>query len=311
MRRCLVAVGVLLGVLMPAAPALAQPAPPCRYILGFQALHDLDPSDVGDCLDNQAFAANGDALQHTTNGLLAWLKLDNWMAFTDGYWTWVNGPYGLLKRLNTQRYGWETNPERLLSADPGPPAGDGGGACRRRRHHQRAGRGQHGRARLGRQRLPARGVPGGPQLLRHGPGLAVAQSRVSGALPDPGGRRGCAARLPSAPAMLRRAGRADNAPSCGQAHGDVVATGSVQDEPGGVLGDVEVQGEREGRARGSPEEGQPTTRRLAERHVLRRGIRQRRHDMPQGEQPGDIRLGGDRIDEAEALLDERGSIRVW
>ena len=46
----------------------------CQYILGFETLHDLAPSAVGECLDSQAFAANGDAQQHTTHGLLAWRK---------------------------------------------------------------------------------------------------------------------------------------------------------------------------------------------------------------------------------------------
>jgi photosystem II stability/assembly factor-like uncharacterized protein len=102
----------------PAVAATATPAPgptagPCQFILGFATLHNLDPTDVGDCVDNQTFAANGDAQQHTTNGLLAWRKADNWTAFTNGYRTWVNGPNGLVKRLNTQRFSWEANPDNL------------------------------------------------------------------------------------------------------------------------------------------------------------------------------------------------------
>ncbi len=111
--------------------ALAQAAP-CQFILGFKTLHDLDPQDIGNCLDNQAFAANGDAQQHTTNGLMAWRKADNWTAFTNGYWTWINGPYGLAKRLNTVRFTWEANPTGLTEIDnngnpvptaPATPAG--------------------------------------------------------------------------------------------------------------------------------------------------------------------------------------------
>ena len=52
-------------------------------------------------------AANGDSLQHTTTGLLVWRKSDNWTAFTDGYRTWPNGPYGLQEHLNSQRFPWE------------------------------------------------------------------------------------------------------------------------------------------------------------------------------------------------------------
>jgi hypothetical protein len=91
------------------APATA----PCRFVLGFRALHDLVPTQVGRCLDNEQHAANGDAVQHTTTGLLVWRAADNWTAFTDGYHTWVNGPNGVQERLNTQRFAREANPAGL------------------------------------------------------------------------------------------------------------------------------------------------------------------------------------------------------
>lgn len=119
MPRRLLAVFALLTLFVATPTAWAQSTPACQFILGFAALHALDAGDIGDCLDDQAFAANGDALQHTTNGLLAWRKADNWAAFTDGYWTWINGPNGLAKRLNTQRYGWEANPDGLPLVDQG------------------------------------------------------------------------------------------------------------------------------------------------------------------------------------------------
>ncbi len=98
------------GLLLSAAlPAHAQEAPGCQFVLGFKTLHDLDANDVGDCVDNQAFAANGDAQQHTNKGLLAWRKADNWTAFTNGYRTWINGPKGLVTRLNNERYSWEAD----------------------------------------------------------------------------------------------------------------------------------------------------------------------------------------------------------
>ncbi len=90
--------------LLPAAPIAADG---CEFILGFKTLHDLDAADIGDCVDNQAFASNGDAQQHTTKGLMAWRKADNWTAFTNGYMTWINGPQGLASRLNTDRFTWE------------------------------------------------------------------------------------------------------------------------------------------------------------------------------------------------------------
>jgi len=92
--------------LVPAQGA-AQTAAGCQFVLGFKALHDMDPADVGDCTDNQSFASNGDAQQHTTKGLMAWRKADNWTAFTNGYQTWINGPQGLVNRLNTERFSWE------------------------------------------------------------------------------------------------------------------------------------------------------------------------------------------------------------
>ncbi|MDE3075720.1 MAG: hypothetical protein KGJ86_09835, partial [Chloroflexota bacterium] len=93
---------VVLGI--PVQPALASG---CRFLLGFQELHSLDPSDVGDCTGDQSYIANGDAQQSTTKGLLVWRKADNWTAFTDGYHTWINGPQGLQERLNSQRFPWE------------------------------------------------------------------------------------------------------------------------------------------------------------------------------------------------------------
>jgi photosystem II stability/assembly factor-like uncharacterized protein len=96
-----------------ATPAAAANSGPCQFVLGFQTLQALDPNDIGTCVDNQAYASNGDAQQHTSKGLLVWRKADNWTAFTNGYWTWINGPGGLVKRLNTQRFPWEANPDNL------------------------------------------------------------------------------------------------------------------------------------------------------------------------------------------------------
>lgn len=111
-------------------PVSAQSASGCQYVLGFQTLHDLLPSVVGSCVDNQASAANGDAQQHSANGLLAWRKADNWTAFTDGFRTWINGPAGVQQRLNTQRYSWEGDAGApgttiIVSTSSGsaPPAG--------------------------------------------------------------------------------------------------------------------------------------------------------------------------------------------
>jgi hypothetical protein len=85
----------------------------CRFVLGFQMLHDAIPAVVGDCADDEQHAANGEGLQQTTKGLLVWRKADNFTAFTDGYRSWVNGPNGLQQRLNARRFAWEANPGGL------------------------------------------------------------------------------------------------------------------------------------------------------------------------------------------------------
>lgn len=109
---------VCLVVLCMTAMASPVQAASCSFVLGFATLHDLIPQQVGSCVDNETAAANGDALQHTTGGLLVWRKADNWTAFTNGYWTWINGPNGLQKRLNSERFSWEANPTNLPLADP-------------------------------------------------------------------------------------------------------------------------------------------------------------------------------------------------
>lgn len=105
--------------------------PPCRYTLGFAALHAAIPATVGDCLeDEQHNPTTGDGLQHTANGLLVWRRADNFTAFTDGYHTWVIGPNGVQERLNTQRFTWEANPggQPYLSAGRRRPKGDRAGS---------------------------------------------------------------------------------------------------------------------------------------------------------------------------------------
>ena len=122
MLRPALALLVLLGSLTPTS---VQAQRGCRFALGFEALHDLIPDRVGDCTDDESHnPANGDGLQHTTawhgkGGLLVWRKADNWTAYTDGYWTWVNGPFGVLRRLNTgPLFAWEAPAAAQASAPP-------------------------------------------------------------------------------------------------------------------------------------------------------------------------------------------------
>ncbi len=86
----------------------------CQFVLGFGAFADHLPRVMGQCLDDEQHdLASGDALQHTTTGLLVWRKADNFTAFTDGFHTWVAGPNGIEERQNTQRFAWEANPTQL------------------------------------------------------------------------------------------------------------------------------------------------------------------------------------------------------
>ena len=105
-----------------------------RFQLGFLQFANMSvPGDRGRKMvdifgtplkDEVHNPANGNTEQPTANGLLVWRKVDNWTAFTDGYQTWINGPYGVQGRLNTDRFGWEEPPlyRPLVYEDPNPNA---------------------------------------------------------------------------------------------------------------------------------------------------------------------------------------------
>ncbi len=102
----------LVTVLFVLTPASVGATAHCEFILGFATLKAAideaeGPEKVGACLENQRFAANGNAEQRTTGGLLVWRKQDNFTAFTDGYRTWSTGPQGLQVRLNSESLAWE------------------------------------------------------------------------------------------------------------------------------------------------------------------------------------------------------------
>jgi hypothetical protein len=104
---------VLLACVLALVPTTASAQALCTFQLGFRAIYEQMPEIVGRCLENEHFnTSNGNAEQRTAahhgqGGLLVWRKSDNWTAFTDGYWTWVNGPNGLQRRLNTETFDWE------------------------------------------------------------------------------------------------------------------------------------------------------------------------------------------------------------
>ena len=102
---------LLLGIALLLVTPSVSLAADCQFVLGFKSLRDLiGHSIVGECLENQRYNAIGNSEQQTTGGLLVWRKADNRTAFIDGYYTWINGPNGLQKRLNYQRFAWETAP---------------------------------------------------------------------------------------------------------------------------------------------------------------------------------------------------------
>ena len=99
----------------PASPVAHLTATPtCRFVLGFKTLHNLMPTRVGTCRENERFYPfTGEAVQHTSGGLLVWRAADNGTAFTDGAQTWLLGPNGLQGRPNNRRFAWEANRRRL------------------------------------------------------------------------------------------------------------------------------------------------------------------------------------------------------
>jgi hypothetical protein len=87
----------------------------CKYTLGFQPQHDTIPDIVGNCTSPLNFNPdNGDALQLSENGMLVWRKVDNFTAFTNGYQTWLMGPFGLQTRLNTELFPWEQDIQNAI-----------------------------------------------------------------------------------------------------------------------------------------------------------------------------------------------------
>lgn len=119
--RLLTVIGLAVLALLPySASAAPLDAPSgCQYVLGFKALHDALPDIAGECTTNEYHnPQNGDGLQQTTRGLLVWRKADNHTAFTDGHQTWVLGPYGIQRRLNTERFHWEQEARVGEPTDP-------------------------------------------------------------------------------------------------------------------------------------------------------------------------------------------------
>lgn len=100
------------------------------FRLGFKLLADQIPEEVGQPIEDEHWAAGGVSVQATTRGLMVWNKAQNWTAFTNGWWTWVNGPFGVQDRPNGERFDWEVaatavaaEPEPAPEPSQAPPAG--------------------------------------------------------------------------------------------------------------------------------------------------------------------------------------------
>jgi hypothetical protein len=123
MRQLIAILVIVLTFLPPAPHASAQAG--CSFQLGFKALHDKIPDIVGDCIGDEYSNNIGELNQPTTRGLLALRKADNRVVFTDGTTTWIDLPFSVVSRPNTDPpFSWEirtTNPPAAQTVSPSPP----------------------------------------------------------------------------------------------------------------------------------------------------------------------------------------------
>ena len=70
--------------------------------------NSLDRRTIGSCTAAPITAPNGDIVQPTTAGLIVVRSLDGRAAFTDGVRTWIDGPSGVQRRMNGDRFSWES-----------------------------------------------------------------------------------------------------------------------------------------------------------------------------------------------------------
>ena len=120
-RRAAFALALPLAALLLALAALLAlstdraDAADCQFVLGFGALAEMAPEAVGECIEDEMHNPDqGVTRQHTTTGVLVWRKADNQTFFTNGLQSWVNGPAGLQQRLNSDRFDWESDVDRVI-----------------------------------------------------------------------------------------------------------------------------------------------------------------------------------------------------
>lgn len=120
--------------LLASAPVAAHDTQPwqCHFHERFATLRDtIGHEIVGDCQGNESPLMNHeygrpDTMQMTSGGMMIWRTTsDNRMAFTNGHHTWIIGPNGLVKRLNTETFAWEATPAPTAPPPSAPtPAPD-------------------------------------------------------------------------------------------------------------------------------------------------------------------------------------------
>ncbi len=99
--------------------ALQEPTASAACVLVPQAAgleRGLERRTIGACTSAPATAPNGDVVQPTTTGLIVVRVRDGHAAFTDGVRTWVDGPSGIQRRMNGDRFDWETASRAMAPA---------------------------------------------------------------------------------------------------------------------------------------------------------------------------------------------------
>lgn len=112
----------LAALCLSAPPALAQSVPPCTLAPVFETLHDAAPAEVGECRGNPVALDGGENLQATNKGLLDARPADNWTGLIGRSMTLIQGPDGLVRRANVDRFDWELNgltDDTGMFTDPG------------------------------------------------------------------------------------------------------------------------------------------------------------------------------------------------
>ena len=105
-KFAVVALAISLTTVAPLGVSLASAAG-CSFSYGFAALHTMIPNQVGGCLGDPSILSDGNTVQPTSGGLMAYNPADNLPEFTNGSITWVLGAGGLQTRWNEQRFAYE------------------------------------------------------------------------------------------------------------------------------------------------------------------------------------------------------------